>query len=345
MIAFRLDANSHVATGHMFRCISIAKQCCQMGEDCIFLLAQDEFTEILKNNDFNYHILNVPWDDWDNGIDAVKDCLNLYPIQCLLVDSYRVTERFFREITPLVPTFYMDDLCTVKYDVTAALHYSEWPGEHVISDLYKDSPVQTYSGMQYMPLREGFSPLPDTEDKQNKLLITTGGMDTYHVTLKLLEKILARKDLADLPVCAVLGKMNTDAEAIFALCKDHDNVTVMQNISDMNLVMQRSLLAVTACGTSVYELMASGVPFISFGFSEDQTYFGKRLQEHGNSVWTGDVREDADRVTDAIIRAYSDFLSRPESELKAIADRNRMLLDGNGSTRIARILMQLKKAR
>lgn len=343
MIAFRLDANSQIATGHMFRCIAIAKQCLLMGEECVFLLAEDQFTEILQKNNLKYHILNVPWDDWNKGIAAVKECISTYKIDCLLVDSYRVTEQFFREITPIVPTFYMDDLCTVKYDVTAALHYSEWPDEHIIDDLYADTKVQTYSGMQYMPLREGFHPISDLEERLYKLIITTGGTDSYHITLKLLQRILKQNDLAELPVCVVLGKMNTDVDAIRSLGASYDNITILQNISDMNVVMRKALLAVTACGTSVYELMASGVPFISFGFSEDHVYFGKRLQAHGNSVWTGDARENADAVVENMVSAYRDLLSHSEADLQDLASRNRELLDGKGARRIAEVLLQIAR--
>ena len=56
MIAFRLDANASVATGHMYRCISIAKKCRELGKECLFLLAEDEYTEILGNKLVCYSI-------------------------------------------------------------------------------------------------------------------------------------------------------------------------------------------------------------------------------------------------------------------------------------------------
>ena len=62
MIAFRLDANASVATGHMYRCISIAKKCRELGKECLFLLAENEYTEILQKENMTYCILNIKWD-------------------------------------------------------------------------------------------------------------------------------------------------------------------------------------------------------------------------------------------------------------------------------------------
>lgn len=341
MIAFRLDANSSVATGHMFRCISIAKKCRQKGEECIFLLAEDEYTEILHKEGFLYRILNIKWDDWDYGIDIVKQCLRECKADCLVVDSYRVTAGFFRELIKEIPIFYMDDLCTEVYEISAALHYSEWEQEHILADLYKETDVKVYSGMKYMPLREAFEKEGEETGKKYRILITTGGSDTYHITLKLLEAIAKDECLKNENICAVLGKMNTDKEKIDEIGRLYSNICIMQNISNMDEVMRQSCYAVTAGGTSVYELMASGVPFVCFGFSDDQKYFGKRLEAHGNALWAGDARDGVDDLVAGIIAGLKKLTNMDRCEQRELIQKNRALIDGQGAARIADIVIDL----
>lgn len=341
MIAFRLDANASVATGHMYRCISIAKKCRELGKECLFLLAENEYTEILQKENMPYCILNIKWDDWDYGIEKVKQCLIDYKVECLLVDSYRVTKKFFEDLAEIVPIFYMDDLCQEVYKVSATLHYSEWEQEKVLATLYKGTGVKVYSGMKYMPLRECFEQQPLSEEKKYKILITTGGSDTYHITLNLLKTLIQDETVAKEPICAVLGKMNTDKAEIEELVKNYSNITVLQNISNMDEVMRQSENAVTAGGTSVYELMASGVPFVCFGFSDDQKYFGERLEEHGNALWAGDARECVLQLVSNLKCQLMELIQMDLKERQALITKNRSLLDGQGAKRIAEILVEM----
>lgn len=341
MIVFRLDANARVATGHMFRCISIAKQCRKVGKNVMFFLAEDEYTEVLQREGFSYTVLNIKWDDWDYGIDVVREHLRKVQAECLVVDSYRVTPGFFEELSTEVPIFYLDDLCKEPYALSAVLHYSEWEQEHILADLYKGRDVKVYSGMKYMPLRDAFENEASSEQKKYDVLITTGGSDTYHITLALLEAMLKDELFLGKSLCAVLGKMNPDKEAIYQLARDHSNITVMENISNMDEVMRQSHFAVTAGGTSVYELMASEVLFVCFGFSEDQKYFGERLEEHKNAFWAGDAREDVSTVVRNILACLKTMFGMDGEERTKRIRRNRELIDGKGAKRIAEILIAL----
>ena len=341
MIAFRLDANAQVATGHMYRCIAIARECRKKGYECVFFLADDVCTDILDKAGFDYCVLNLKWDDWNYGIDTVKKAVAEKQVDCLVVDSYRATERFFTELNQVVPIFYLDDICNQKYDLNAVLHYSEWSDERILQAVYEGTNVKVYTGMEYMPLREGFCQAQEASDKKYEFLITTGGSDTYHVTLNVLKGMMEDCALGEATVCAVLGKMNTDCEAILELCEGHENITILQNISNMDEIMGQSRFAVTAGGTTVYELMASGVPFVCFGFSEDQCYFGERLEAHGNAKYAGDARKDRDLVVNNIMTALKQFYVMDKAEVEEQIRVNCNLIDGHGAGRVADVIIGL----
>ncbi len=342
MIAFRLDANASVATGHMYRCISIARVLRKAGEECIFLLAQDENTNLLEKEGFQYYILNISWENWDEGVSVVKEWIVKNRPSCLVADSYKVTKNFFARLIDEVPILYLDDLCDTVYPVSAVIHYSEWPREDTLQKLYAGTDVATYAGMQYVPLREAFE--KKTEDARGyELMITTGGSDTYHVTLKVLKKLLQHPFRKEQQICIVMGRMNTDAEEILRLTEPFENITVLQNISNMDEIMRQSKYAISACGTSIFELMASGVAFVCFGFSDDQVYFGERLEKFGNALWAGDAREDAEHVTDVLLEKLEELRSRSQEEIRQLTDGNRTLTDGRGASRIAQIIKDLDR--
>ena len=114
----------------------------------------------------------------------------------------------------------------------------------------------------------------------------------------------------------------------------------MQNINNMPEIMHASRSALTSGGTTVYELMACGVPFICIGFSDDQVFFGKRLDAHGNAIWAGDAREEGDffkNLQDTVLA----FTQKSDLELGEISSKNKKTVDGNGALRIAQILKEL----
>lgn len=339
MIAFRLDANEKVATGHMFRCVAIAKELKKKGHVCIFFVAEGGNYDYIKENGFEACSLPLKYDNWNEGIDILTDTLKDKKASALVVDSYLVTPDFFSTVSNTLPVFYLDDLCREKYDVAGVLHYSEWDGENTISKLYENCSTKVYSGMKYMPLREGFAcsqkrPVYD-------LLITTGGSDPYHVTLDLLKKIESSDFIKNKKICAVLGRMNPDAEEIKKKYSDNENITVLWNISNMNEIIAQSRFGVTAGGTTVYELMAGGVLYVCFAFSDDQDIFGKKLEEHGHCKYAGDVRVDKEETEVRILNTLKELFSLSDEDADAILTKNQKTVDGKGCERIANAIIDI----
>ena len=341
LIAFRLDANEKVASGHMIRCISIAKECIKAGNECIFFLSENCITEPIEAAGLKFEKLPLKWDDWDFGTECLLEAIKRHSADYLVVDSYLVTARFFKEMAKGIRVLYLDDLCKEQYEVDSTLHYSEWEDESTISDLYKGTKVKVFSGMKYVPLRDEFRDVNSSLERKYDLLITTGGTDKYHLTKGLLERIINNSKLKNLSLCIVCGMMNTDYDEIVKMSRGKENIDVFRNAKNMSELMQMSKNAVTAGGITVHELMASCTNFIVFSFSDDQTLFGKKLKEHGNGFFAGDLRYDGDLVIDRIVKEIEKYsgLSRQETEKKV--SRNKEIVDGNGSIRIAGLINEL----
>lgn len=341
MIGFRVDANMNIATGHMFRSLSIAMQCRKLSCDCIFFLSKDSITEPIEKAGFKYEVLDLKYDDWDINVEALLEAIKRNGVDVLLIDSYKVSETFFEKIHGKVKTFYLDDFCNKRFKLDATLHYSEWEDEPFLLPLYKGTEVKTYAGMKYAPIREAFLERDQRKNDKFDLLITAGGSDSCHVIYKLLKKLIEDDNLSGLKINAVLGNLNSDEEKIKALTKDFPNIVVHKGIDYMHELMQDSRFAVTALGSTVYELMASRVFFTAFSFSDDQIIFGKDLEKHGHCQYVGDARKDCEDVVNKLIMAIKADLSISNEDYKKRTEFNYSCIDGQGAKRIAELLISM----
>lgn len=339
MIGFRFDANKSVATGHMFRCLAVAEQLKKLGEEVIVFTAYDSYIDCFIQNGFLVEKLPLHWDDWDYGIEYLQNAILKYNVSLLFVDSYKVTKNFFSEISNVVSVFYIDDFCKEVFPIKAVLHYSEFKDESIIADLYKETDTICFSGMKYIPLREGFNVL----GKHNRydLLVTTGGSDPYSITKRILTKLMHLDDWLDKNICVVLGKMNDDEDFIRELIKDNNRITVLKNIPNMNDVIAESRIAITAGGITVYELMALEVVFSCFSFTDDQKPFCKKMEAHDYCTYSGDARENADLVVDSLINNISNLVRMDRKQLVSKAKYNKAIVDGNGAKRIAEEIIKI----
>ena len=59
LIGFRVDANEMIATGHLMRCITMAREFLKNGEECLFFLAEEKETRRLEENGFDYQVIQT----------------------------------------------------------------------------------------------------------------------------------------------------------------------------------------------------------------------------------------------------------------------------------------------
>lgn len=338
-VGFRLDANINVATGHMMRCVSIANKCRELGMKCIFIISDTSNEEILQKNQFEYHVINAPWDDWNAGINEVTNYIEYAGIEFLVVDSYLVTEEFMTDVNRHAPVMYIDDMCRCAYDISFALHYSQWPEEDTLQKLYDGKKTGLLTGMKYMPLRDEFSSRKKVTSVKKQIMLTTGGTDQYHITQRLARMILEDERFKDYTCVAVLGRMNSDRQAMDNMAEHEKRLVVLQNISNMAEIMRQSAVAVSGGGTSIYELCACNTPTVCVAFAEDHVAFAQKMESHGILKYAGDARIDTDGVLRKTVECIYEILSTPEYISRCRINMSR-IIDGNGALRIAEYIQK-----
>lgn len=337
MIGFRVDANEKIATGHMMRCIAIAQKCISLGEKCIFFLAEEKETDRLKEKNIPYRVLNTKWDDMESEEMIMKQIIEEEKLDWLVVDSYQATVSYLAYLEQFVSVLYIDDMAEEIYPVSAVLHYSQWQEECGYTENYRERKTRVLAGMQYAPLREEFSRKENQiTEREKSILITTGGTDPYNVTGSLLRICCTRKELEDYKFHVIVGNMNQHESELKKLAVQDLRICLHKNIKNMSDYMQKCQVAVSAGGTTLYELCACKIPTVCFSFADNQRDFVEAMGKQRIMICAGDVR-DGGEIENEILKGVL-FFAEQETVREEYSDRMSRLIDGQGSARIADFL-------
>ena len=348
LVYFRTDGNSHIATGHLVRCLSIADACFSLGMKVCFLVSDQESKALLQSFDpacrFPVRILETAvYDDLEKELPEVLGMLNEagQAEQIFFLDSYYVTEHYLSAVRTAAKVAYLDDLQLFDYPVDLLINYDVIPESRsaTYQAAYQNA-ARTLLGASYTPLRAQFTDLqPYCRDRVSNILVTTGGSDPYHFCLRL---IAAFRENSFLHLCqlhVVVGRLNEDKDKLYKLADELPFLQLHENVSDMASLMASCDLAVSAAGTTLYELCAAGVPSMSFCLADNQLTAAKAFDEAGAIPCAGDIRRSCDEVLGNVMN-FVTYMSENFKKRKAALETMRQLVDGKGAMRIAKALTE-----
>ena len=348
LVYFRTDGNSHIATGHLVRCLSIADACFSLGMKVCFLVSDQESKALLQSFDpacrFPVRILETAvYDDLEKELPEVLGMLNEagQAEQIFFLDSYYVTEHYLSAVRAVAKVAYLDDLQLFDYPVDLLINYDVIPESRsaTYQAAYQNA-ARTLLGASYTPLRAQFTNLqPYCRDRVSNILVTTGGSDPYHFCLRLIAAFRKNSFLHLCQLHVVVGRLNEDKDKLYKLADELPFLQLHENVSDMASLMASCDLAVSAAGTTLYELCAAGVPSMSFCLADNQLTAAKAFDEAGAIPCAGDIRRSCDEVLGNVMN-FVTYMSENSKKRKAALETMRQLVDGKGAMRIAKALTE-----
>jgi len=332
-IGIRVDANPIIATGHIVRTTAVAGCIKKMGHDVLFICADDGCVPFLQGKDLEYVILNKKWDDYNSEIDIMIGIIEKYGIESLLVDSYYITPEYMQEISKHVKVTYFDELYLKGYGCQQVINGFIEPPD------YSGDYPKAFVGPGYAPLREEFWDLPPKKinERLETLLVTSGGTDNYHFCKLFMESFLAKEEFSNIKVILVLGRLSVDKDELVEKYSDNPRVELYVATNKMCELMQRADYAVTAGGTTLYEIAAVGVCASSFAMADNQVDITRLFNERGLVSFAGDLRYQMDLALENILNQIK--AAMPSGIRAGQAVKLQAVVDGQGSRRIAEILL------
>ncbi len=348
MIGIRVDANEIIASGHVMRCLSLADALISLREEVLFFTADEFGAKIIQERDHRVICLHSDWNDMDGEPGTLLPLLREHKPDLLLVDSYQVTADYLSGLQENIPLVYMDDLAAFDYPADLVINYAigatreDYPAES------QASPAKAYIlGPSYAPLRKQFLiPEDELEDavrkrkEKKQILITTGAADPQHVAKKAVRAILAEPELDGYCIIVVKGRF-WDNEALPDAA--NDRIRVYTDVSDMASLMKQSTFAVSAGGSTLYELTACLVPTVTVQTADNQKTNIEGFAKFGLMPCAGDAREDTgigEKIADTLLS-----LVRDGAKGKDIEEKMKKTGVKDGALRLANALITWQKSR
>jgi len=333
MILFRTDANPQIGTGHIMRCLSLADAFQERGADCVFVTAEPYMRPLIQERGYECLVLGTEYDHMDGELPAFLPLLEERRPSCLMLDSYFVTAGYMQCVRSAAPVVYIDDLNVFDYPVDIVVNYN------LYAERMAYPPNKKYLlGPRYAPLRRQFQGLGArvTKEQVREVLVSTGGTDQYHVALQCAEYLREHPPASGFTYHFILGSMNLDVEQIRGLAKDVPYIMPHEQVTDMCGLMLRCDMAISAAGTTLYELCACGLPTVSYVLADNQIQGAAAFEKAGLMPCAGDVRKKHGFVKQIFseLDAITSWRYRKET-----AQRMQALVDGNGVIRTAEMIM------
>lgn len=343
-IYFRADGNDVIATGHIMRCLSIAANVRRFGFEVTFVLADESPRHLIEGRGFNADILGTTWDDLDNEINVMCSYINEHNVRVLVVDSYYVTEKYLRNLSENTNVVYIDDLFAFAYPVDTIINYGVFANVERYNELYKGKATPRYLvGGSYVPLREEFSGIEhDINAEIRRVLITTGGTDRLNVAGNLLKELMHEEELVSIEYNVIVGCFNNNKDMLKAMADESGGRIVLhENVNNMSDYMKKCDAAISASGSTLYELCACGMPTVCFEIASNQEG-AERWENEGYMLYSGNAAKDLDSCINSCISKLI-WLNNHYQERMEMSSRMQKLVDGKGAERLAEYIINTEK--
>ena len=355
MVVIRADANSKIGMGHVMRCLSVADALVKRGEEVLFVTADDTPVPLLTKKGIPYRVLHTDYADMEAELPELWEVLRELPQGAespeaalaqkntsILVDSYYVTEKYLAALKSRITTIYMDDIYAFSYLVDMLINYNIYGEEMGYEKDAAFADTKLLLGTEYVPLREEFSAGEQQRTAANcGILITTGGSDSFNLAGQLLMEAMKYDALKEKEYHVVSGSLNPHIGELQALAQKHENIHIHCNVTNMAELMAESEVALSAGGSTLYELCAMGVPVIAFSFAENQERLVQTFVKRGIAQYGGNYRTDGNKMIQNTIAGLETLLE-DENLQTEYREKARTLVDGKGADRIAEAIQALK---
>ena len=342
MIFIRADANSEIGSGHLMRCLSVADRIRETGRVVCFLVADENPIPQLTEWKMPYRVMGSDYRHPEEELSLLCPVLEKAGHPVLLVDSYYVTPDYLQTLRNHAYVAYMDDRIRFPYPVDAVINYNIYGDLLPYGGEGWPAGTEFLLGTEYVPLRREFSECAGELKKKTEVqdvLITTGGSDKYLLSKGFLEAFLADEELSRLHYHVVCGAFHPDVEGMKRYCEQFPRVSLYHNVTRMSELMEKCDLAVTAAGSTMYELSALGIPLCCFSFVDNQEQILDTFVQKELVIYGGNFLTLGDRLFAETVEQLKAFL-RDGYRYTEHSERLRKLVDGRGAARIAQFLCE-----
>jgi UDP-2,4-diacetamido-2,4,6-trideoxy-beta-L-altropyranose hydrolase len=335
-LLIRADASLKIGTGHVMRCLALAQAWQHNGGPVIFAALNTLPTALiarLEAEGMAVHLLSVEPGSAEDAQQTIA-LARAAGGACVVVDGYHFDAEYQRRIKDaLLQLLSIDDNGHAKhYSADWVLNQNIHADEHLYSS--REPYTRLLLGTRYVLLRREFWKWQgwrrEVTTPAHNVLITMGGSDPNNMTLRIMEA-LSSVALDSLNVVIVIGGSNPHYEMLHAAAQhSRHSIRLESNVASMPDLMAWAEIAISASGSTVWELLFMGVPSIVIAAADNQRPIAESLAQNGVSINLGWHEHF---TPEGLATALNDLtINKPlREQMTRLAQHQ---VDGRGSTRL-----------
>ncbi|HEX2210470.1 MAG TPA: UDP-2,4-diacetamido-2,4,6-trideoxy-beta-L-altropyranose hydrolase [Longimicrobium sp.] len=339
-LVVRADATPAVGAGHFMRCLALAEGCVARGGDATFVTRCGSEALLARAKAAGVIVDLLPLEgSVEEEMEALRAAVSRPPerrrARWVVLDGYGYGPEYQRAVREMgARTLVLDDTAhQPAYETDVLLNQN-------LDATHREYPVQPGTvlllGTRFALLRREFLPWGVAERPvrrtAERILVTLGGADPGNQTPGVLEGI-ARAGISMEEVRVMVGPANPHRAPLEAWIASSDlPVTLLDGGPRMPEQMAWADLAVSASGSTSWELSFMGVPSILVTAAENQAAIARGLDALGAARSIGAVADP-----DAIAAAVKELAADREAR-RTMGARGRELVDGRGVERVLNVL-------
>jgi UDP-2,4-diacetamido-2,4,6-trideoxy-beta-L-altropyranose hydrolase len=335
----RADANSQIGTGHFMRCLALAQAWQEHGGTVMFLMAPGASTlgKRLENDNIREIRLSAQAASLADADETTEVALRNNAAWVAL-DGYQFSPEYQRRLKDKIAHLLLfDDLADAeRYHGDLLLNQNAYATPEMYVD--RAGGCTLLLGATYLLLRREFQEWRD-HDRQTpqcarNLLVTFGGSDAENAT-ELALQALALLPAPAMNVRVLVGASNPHRAALERVAAELDHSVEFQTDSKrIAEEMARADVAISAAGSTSWELGFMGLPSLLIAVSENQDGCAQYLHQHGIAISLGRQSQ----VQPAEAAAALSALAADPARRTEMNSRGRALIDGRGAERVVQTM-------
>lgn len=342
LLIIRADADGLIGSGHVMRSLALAQEWRKQGGEVVFFgrVTAESLAERIQAAGCRFQPLPVTH---PVSADADMEAMIAWAGREKAEPDWLVLDGYHFD-----PASH-DAIRAIGWSLLVVDDYAHLPGYHAdillnpnayAGDLPYTTNAETLRllGVRYLPLRQEFR--QDRAEKHavvaqgRRILITMGGADPDNAG-GLVLAALAAMDRSDLEVKIVVGPLNPHGPSLQEqLAGLSFQGEVLSPVTTMAPLMRWADLAVSAAGSTCWELAALGVPMLVTVLADNQERVAASLEEHGvalNLGWFHGWQPEQ-------VAAMTGDLLADHDKRQQMSQRGRQLVDGRGCERLTQIM-------
>lgn len=338
-LIIRADANAKIGSGHVMRMFALAQSWKLKDGKVIFITNCESAALIEKLKAEDFEVIEVENSyphpaDWK----ITKQVLDKFENSWCVVDGYDFDNGYYDLIRQNGnKVLAVDDTVRLPFYKVDAILNQNINAEKLNYEC--TDKTQLLLGTKYTMLRQEFLKQKDwqreTPEIAQRILVTMGGSDIHNQTLKVIRAI-EKLEFENLQIRAVVGSSNPNIKELEKEVKKSSvHIELIRNAENMSELMIWANLAISAAGSTCWELCFMKVPSVLIVTAGNQIGIGEGLGEAGFAKSLGWFEQVS--VVD-LTETLDDLLSN-KSRREEMSKVGHKIIDGKGTDRIIDILL------